>query len=75
VPAQVVLDADEVAALRAIGDNAGCMALKGAVPGYDGPAAADRWPLEPRLEDLGRRWGIEPGRDLAPVAPAATSAG
>jgi hypothetical protein len=64
VPAQVALDDDEVAAIRRIGDNAGCMALKGAAPGYDGPAAADRWPLAVQLEDLGRRWGIEPARDL-----------
>jgi len=59
-----VLDDDEVAAIRVIGDNAGCMALKGAAPGYDGPGAADRWPLTVQLEDLGRRWGIEPARDL-----------
>ena len=64
VPARVVLDDDEVAAIRVIGDNAGCMALKGAAPGYDGPGAADRWPLTVQLEDLGRRWGIEPARDL-----------
>jgi aryl-alcohol dehydrogenase-like predicted oxidoreductase len=65
VPAEAVLDDDEVAAVRAIGDNAGSMALKGAAVGYDGPPAADRWPLAPDLEALGRRWGIEPSRDLA----------
>jgi aryl-alcohol dehydrogenase-like predicted oxidoreductase len=68
VPAAVVLDDEEVAALRAIGDNAGCMTLKGAAPGYDGPPAADRWPMPPELEELGRRWGIEPARDLATAA-------
>ena len=68
VPAETVLDDDEVAALRAIGDNAGSMALKGAAVGYDGPPAADRWPLAPDLEALGRRWGIEPSRDLATTA-------
>jgi len=70
VPPHVALDDEEVAAIRAIGDNAGCMALKGAVPGYDGPAAADRWPLAPQLEDVGRRWGIEPARDLVASADA-----
>jgi aryl-alcohol dehydrogenase-like predicted oxidoreductase len=68
VPAEVVLDAEELAAVRAIGDNAGSMTLKGAAPGYDGPAAPDRWPLAPELEDLGRRWGIEPRRDLVATA-------
>jgi hypothetical protein len=69
VPAAVALDAEELAAVRAIGDNAGSMTLKGAAPGYDGPAAPDRWPLAPELEDLGRRWGIEPRRDLV-ASPA-----
>jgi aryl-alcohol dehydrogenase-like predicted oxidoreductase len=68
VPAEAVLDDEEVAAVRAIGDNAGSMALKGAAVGYDGPPAADRWPLAPDLEALGRRWGIEPSRDLATTA-------
>jgi aryl-alcohol dehydrogenase-like predicted oxidoreductase len=74
VPAQVVLDDDDVAAIRAIGDNTGCMTLKGAAPGYEGAPAADRWPLEPQLEELARRWGIEPARDLAPSAARLTSA-
>jgi aryl-alcohol dehydrogenase-like predicted oxidoreductase len=69
VPAEAVLSASEVAELRAIGDNAGCMTLKGAAVGYDGPPSPDRWPLAPELEELGRRWGIEADRDLAP-APA-----
>jgi aryl-alcohol dehydrogenase-like predicted oxidoreductase len=68
VPARPVLDDGEVAQLRAIGDNAGCMTLKGATVGYEGPPAADRWPLAPDLEALGRRWGIEPARDLATTA-------
>ena len=68
VPAEAVLDGDEVAELRAIGDNAGSMTLKGAAVGYDGPPVADRWPLAPYLEALGRRWGIEPARDLAATA-------
>jgi aryl-alcohol dehydrogenase-like predicted oxidoreductase len=68
VPAEAVLDDDEVAELRVIGDNAGSMTLKGAAVGYDGPPAADRWPLAPDLEALGRRWGIEPARDLATTA-------
>jgi len=65
LPAQVLLSDAEVAELRAIGDNTGCMALKGAAPGYDGPPLPDRWPLEPALAGLAARWSIDPARDLA----------
>jgi aryl-alcohol dehydrogenase-like predicted oxidoreductase len=63
-PATSPLTPDEVAALRAIGDNAGTMALKGATPGYEGPVLADRWGLDEDLAALAGRWGIEPARDL-----------
>jgi aryl-alcohol dehydrogenase-like predicted oxidoreductase len=58
------LSADEVAALRARGDNAGCMALKGANPDYEGEQLPDRWPLTGELAELAERWRIEPERDL-----------
>jgi len=63
-PATSPLSPGEVAALRAAGDNSGTMALKGATPGYEGPAMADRWPLDEDLAALAGRWGIEPDRDL-----------
>jgi aryl-alcohol dehydrogenase-like predicted oxidoreductase len=68
VPAEPVLSEDEVAAVRAIGDNTGCMTLKGAAPDHEGEPRPDRWPLTPELERLAERWGIEPERDLAPAA-------
>ena len=41
----------------AIGENTGCMALKGASLEYDGPAAADRWELdEELLAAVAGRW-------------------
>ncbi|HWF33586.1 MAG TPA: aldo/keto reductase [Solirubrobacteraceae bacterium] len=58
------LSAEEVRELRAIGDNSGCMALKGASPEYEGPAAADRWELDDRLATLAARWEIAPERAL-----------
>jgi aryl-alcohol dehydrogenase-like predicted oxidoreductase len=58
------LSDDEVAALRAKGDNAGCMALKGANPDFEGEPQPDRWPLTGELVDLAARWRIEPARDL-----------
>jgi aryl-alcohol dehydrogenase-like predicted oxidoreductase len=68
VPADVLLDAEEVAAIRAIGDNTGCMTLKGASPQFAGEPQADRWPLDGELAELASRWAIDPERDLAPQA-------
>jgi aryl-alcohol dehydrogenase-like predicted oxidoreductase len=67
VPRGIVLSDDEVAEVRAIGDNTGCMALKGASPRFEGEAQADRWPLTSELRALAARWAIEPERDLAPA--------
>jgi aryl-alcohol dehydrogenase-like predicted oxidoreductase len=68
VGAASVLSADEVAELRAIGDNFGSMTLKGAAPDYDGEPLPDRWSITPELSALAGRWGIEPARDLAKAA-------
>ena len=59
------LSADDLAEIRRIGDNTGSMRLKGASLEHEGPAAPDRWPLDGELAAAGRRWGIEPERDLA----------
>jgi aryl-alcohol dehydrogenase-like predicted oxidoreductase len=60
-------DTEEMAELRAIGDNTGCMALKGASPDYDGDPLPDRWPLTGELAELAARWEIAPERDLLPT--------
>ena len=64
VTEEIVLGADDVATIRAIGDNSGCMALKGASPGHEGEERPDRWPLDDELAAVGERWGIDPTRDL-----------
>jgi aryl-alcohol dehydrogenase-like predicted oxidoreductase len=64
LPAEQRLGAEDVAAIRAIGDNAGCMVLKGANPEHEGPERPDRWELSADLVAAGNRWGIDPGRDL-----------
>ena len=64
LPEANLLSADDVAALRAIGDNTGSMTLKGAAPDHEGEPRPDRWALTPELSALAQRWGIEPGRDL-----------
>ncbi len=61
---EVELENAEVDEIRRLGDNAGCMALKGASPAHEGEPAADAWPLSPELLAAGRRWGIDPERDL-----------
>jgi aryl-alcohol dehydrogenase-like predicted oxidoreductase len=63
-PAEVVLTADDVDQIRAIGDNRGSMALKGGSPEHEGEERPDRWPLSDDLAAVGERWGIRPERDL-----------
>lgn len=64
IPAERRLGDAEVEAIRAIGDNTGCMALKGANPAHEGEEQPDRWALDPELAALAGRWGIDPERDL-----------
>ncbi len=64
MPTEQRLGDDDVAAIRAIGDNTGCMALKGASPAFEGEEQPDRWPLNDDLLATGERWGIDPTRDL-----------
>jgi aryl-alcohol dehydrogenase-like predicted oxidoreductase len=64
LPAEQRLSEADVAAVRAVGDNTGCMALKGASPEHEGEERPDRWPLDDGLVAVGERWGIDPRRDL-----------
>ena len=67
LPEAVELTAEEVAELRAIGDNRGSMTLKGAAPDHAGEDRPDRWALDGHLTELAGRWGIDPARDLQPA--------
>jgi aryl-alcohol dehydrogenase-like predicted oxidoreductase len=60
----IQLTADEVAAITAIGNNKGCMDLKGGNPQHVGEPLPDRWGLSPDLLDVARRWSIQPEADL-----------
>jgi aryl-alcohol dehydrogenase-like predicted oxidoreductase len=64
LPREQRLTPNDVEQLRALGDNTGCMALKGASPVHSGEDKPDRWSLDERLEAVARRWRIEPARDL-----------
>jgi aryl-alcohol dehydrogenase-like predicted oxidoreductase len=68
------LGPDEVAAVAAIGDNRGSMTLKGANPEHEGPERPDRWALEPELVAAGRRFRVDPDRDLRREQPASSPA-
>ena len=65
LPSEQRLSDEDVAAIRAVGDNTGCMALKGASPAHEGEERPDRWALSEELAAVGGRWGIDPSRDLA----------
>jgi aryl-alcohol dehydrogenase-like predicted oxidoreductase len=58
------LSAADVGEIRAIGDNTGCMELKGATPDYTGEERPDRWPVSSELAEVADRWGIDQERDL-----------
>jgi aryl-alcohol dehydrogenase-like predicted oxidoreductase len=64
LPDEQRLTAEQVAEIRRVGDNTGCMALKGATPDHEGEERPDRWPVSAELAEAGGRWGIDPERDL-----------
>jgi aryl-alcohol dehydrogenase-like predicted oxidoreductase len=64
---EVVLTAQDLEAIRALGDNTGSMALKGASLSHTGEERPDAWQLDERLGEVAARWGITPERDLARV--------
>jgi aryl-alcohol dehydrogenase-like predicted oxidoreductase len=68
LPADVRLSAQDVEEIRSIGNNTGCMALKGASPEHSGEERPDRWDLDDHLVKVAERWGIAPERDLTKMA-------
>jgi aryl-alcohol dehydrogenase-like predicted oxidoreductase len=67
LPAELRLTPEDVDAIRAVGDNTGCMALKGASPEHSGEERPDRWDLDDHLTEVAERWGIAPERQLVKV--------
>jgi aryl-alcohol dehydrogenase-like predicted oxidoreductase len=63
----VRLTDEETNAILEIGDNTGCMSLKGANPEHSGEPQPDRWSVTPELQQVGRRWNITPEKDLVPL--------
>jgi aryl-alcohol dehydrogenase-like predicted oxidoreductase len=60
----IKLPSDECEQIAQLGDNKGCMELKGADRAHIGEPLADRWSLTPDLESVAKRWGIDADRDL-----------
>jgi aryl-alcohol dehydrogenase-like predicted oxidoreductase len=71
LPAEQRLSDADVQAIRGLGDNTGCMALKGASPQHSGEEQPDRWNLDERLQVVAERWRIDPERDLVQQQVAA----
>ena len=63
-PTEIVLTAEDLAEIRRIGDNTGCMLLKGGTPDHDGDELPDSWPLNPDLAAIADRWAIDPAAKL-----------
>lgn len=61
----IILSAAELAFVREIGDNTGCMKLKGAHPAHQGLELPDNWALDNDTLSVAERWKINPARDLA----------
>ena len=68
LPAEIRLSTADLDEIRRVGDNTGCMALKGGSPEHAGEDRPDRWELNERLYEVARRWRIEPDRDLTQAA-------
>jgi hypothetical protein len=52
---------EEVAVVRRLGDNTGCMLLKGASSRHAVSERCDEWPMRPELVDVAERYGLGSG--------------
>lgn len=64
LPEEQRVTPEEILEITRIGDNTGCMALKGASRQYQGVPQGDQWPMTEQLEQVAERWNIHPDRDL-----------
>jgi aryl-alcohol dehydrogenase-like predicted oxidoreductase len=70
LPSEQRLTNSEIDTIRMLGDNTGCMALKGASPQHTGEEQPDRWTMDGHLATVAERWRIDPARDLVMVGAA-----
>ena len=56
----VTLSAEEIETIRVMGDNEGCMVLKGASTRHEGiEPQPDHWPMRPELEPMLAKWNLD----------------
>jgi len=58
------LTPEEIQMITELGNNKGCMELKGGNPSHNGDPLPDRWALTTDLRSVAERWKISPERDL-----------
>ena len=68
----ITLNEDELDWMARIGDNAGCMELKGSNRAHVGEPLPDRWGVTRDHEMLAKKWNIDPDTDLACAHKATT---
>jgi aryl-alcohol dehydrogenase-like predicted oxidoreductase len=61
---KITLTEEEREFIARIGDNKGCMELKGANRAHTAAPEADRWSILPEHEVMAQKWSIDPARDL-----------
>ena len=61
---ELKLSDDDNLFLAEVGNNKGCMSLKGGNRAHSGDPVADAWQLNSDLISVAERWGIDPDRDL-----------
>ena len=60
IPTEILLTAEEIAEIARIGDNHGCMKLKGATTRHEEEALPDQWSMRPELLAIAEREGFDP---------------
>ena len=63
----VPFNSDELEVIARIGNNRGCMQLKGAHRTHTTASEPDRWSIQNDHEMVARKWNIDPDLDLAHV--------
>jgi aryl-alcohol dehydrogenase-like predicted oxidoreductase len=58
IRAEIPLSAEEIAEITRIGDNTGCMMLKGASKRHEVSQRADEWPMRPELLAISDKWSL-----------------
>jgi hypothetical protein len=61
----IQLDGEEIKFMAEVGNNKGCMELKGANRAHVGSALPDRWEIIKDHELIAKQWQIDPDKDIA----------